>query len=82
MRIRCWKCGHAGFIFTTSDGHFGKHHGAVCANCQKPVTLKDCLFKTKAMGTVHGEEEECRITAEKTKLPQRLTELFGPTGKR
>lgn len=82
MRIRCWKCGHTEFIFTTNDERFGKHHGAICANCQKPLTLKDCLFRKTSMGAFQPEDKELRMTAETVKLPQGLAEIFGSRGKR
>lgn len=79
MRIRCGKCGHAKIIFTVRGDRFGHHHGAICAYCRKPITLKDCLFPKVAAAK---EADAFPVLPEEA---EKLTSLSGmpkPVGKR
>ncbi len=47
MTIRCSRCGCAKFFYTLSDCEkvdSTNHHGACCAQCQKPLTLRDLIL--------------------------------------
>lgn len=44
MRIQCWSCGGTRIIFSCNGDQYGQHHGARCAQCMKPLSLKDFLF--------------------------------------
>ncbi|WP_420864402.1 ECs_2282 family putative zinc-binding protein [Winslowiella toletana] len=43
MKVRCTSCGSKKFIYTDKGGKGEEHHGAVCAQCSKPITLEDLL---------------------------------------
>lgn len=62
MRIRCNKCGEVKIVFTTRGDRFGLHHGARCATCKKPISLKDLFFRSALL-----QSEE--VTARRTPLP-------------
>jgi len=82
VRIRCWKCGHTQIIFTFSGDRFGNHHGAICAYCRKPVTLKDCLFRTVVAADKIEEREIFRsLSPTVEKLPY-ASGATKPSGKR
>lgn len=43
MKIRCTSCGSKKFVYTSQASHEGFQHGAICADCQKPLTFRDLL---------------------------------------
>lgn len=43
MKVRCTSCGSKKFVYTLKGENPGEHHGAVCADCCKPITLQDLL---------------------------------------
>ncbi|WP_456119815.1 ECs_2282 family putative zinc-binding protein [Winslowiella arboricola] len=43
MKVRCTSCGSKKFIYTDKGEQREEHHGAVCAQCNKPITLEDLL---------------------------------------
>lgn len=79
MRIKCWKCGHVGIIFTVRGDCYGDHHGAICAHCRKPITLKDCLFRMVVASTQAEEADFFRHPPENLKP---LSGMAKSSGKR
>ncbi|WP_413650917.1 ECs_2282 family putative zinc-binding protein [Pantoea sp. B65] len=47
MKVRCTSCGSKKFIYTQKGDNLAGHHGAICAQCNKPLTLEDLLPQTK-----------------------------------
>lgn len=62
MIIRCNKCGEVKIVFTTRGDRFGQHHGARCATCNNPISLKDLSFRSAIL-----QSEE--VTARRNPLP-------------
>ncbi len=47
MTIRCSRCGCVRFFYTlpgTRQTRQQSHHGACCAECQKPLNLRDVIL--------------------------------------
>ncbi len=47
MKVRCSACGSKKFIYTQKKENQAAHHGAMCAQCQKPITSEDLLPLTQ-----------------------------------
>ena len=47
MKVRCTACGSKRFRYTTGGQKGTFHHGAVCAYCLKPFTVRDLLPYTE-----------------------------------
>jgi hypothetical protein len=82
VRIRCGRCGHAELIFTTRGDRFGDHHGAICAYCWKPITLKDCLFRQAIAVTEQDEADIFHQLPDKKEKMTAASALAKPAGKR
>lgn len=65
MRFCCCRCGAHKIIFTTKGDHFGEHHGARCATCHNPLTVRDLFFIT------HGAMKDIKdkVTVRSIDLP-------------
>lgn len=62
MRFCCSRCGANKIIYTTKGDHFGEHHGARCATCNNPLSVRDLFFIT------HGALKD-KVTAKRASLP-------------
>lgn len=82
MRIRCGRCGHAEIIFTFRGDRFGQHHGAICAHCRKPITLKDCLFPRLMPTTTEEEVDLFHSLSENSEKLKTISGMAKPSGKR
>lgn len=61
MTIRCSRCGCAKFFYTVpgrENADAPDHHGACCAACGKPISLRDLIplsSSCAASATGHAE---------------------------
>lgn len=62
MRFCCCQCGSHKIIFTTKGDRFGEHHGARCATCNNPLSVRDLFFITHAA-------MKNKVTVQKISLP-------------
>lgn len=66
--LRCGRCGCTKFVFTMPGDNYSRHHGAVCAACQKRLSMHDLVVRATDISSTCGKTDhhsvtDCRYTA-------------------